>query len=533
MSSAPPPDPRTNWWETRPYAVALILASMIPLLWPAIPPIIDLPEHMGRYHIQMEIGRSPFLRQWYSFSWALMGNLGVDLAIEPMARLFGLELGVKLIVMAIPAMTVAGLLLIAREVHGRLPPTAAFALPLAYGFPFQFGFVNYALSMALALLAFGVWLRLGRQGWIRLRAAIFLPLGVLIWVCHTYGWGVLGLLAFAAEVIEAQKKHRNWLLALVYGGIACLPLAPPLLLMVMWRSGGVAGRTTDFLNWTAKRAWMLTVLRERSPTWDIAAATILYTLITVAAFRAGLTMKRTLGAAAIILLAAYLLIPRILIGSAYADMRLVAYMVAIAVIGISAERFDRRWMAGFAVAALAFYGARLTTTTLTFLNRDALYRDQLSAIDHIDRGARVFALVNLPCSGRWFLPRTEHIGAIATVRKDAFVNGQWVMPGAQLLRVTYDKPGRWGIDPSQVRRPGMCAGRKMRGKTLEEAVEAFPREDFDYLWLIDTPRWKWPVDDPELVQVWHGRRTGALYRINGSATTPSDTPKGSDRRATQ
>ena len=28
--------------------------------------------------------------------------------------------------------------------------------------PFLFGFVNFALSMALAFLAFGLWLRLGR-----------------------------------------------------------------------------------------------------------------------------------------------------------------------------------------------------------------------------------------------------------------------------------------------------------------------------------------------------------------------------------
>ncbi|MFO3796683.1 MAG: S1C family serine protease, partial [Anaerolineales bacterium] len=39
------------------------------------------------------------------------------------------------------------LLWIAREVHGRIPPTALFALPLAYSYPFQFGFVNFALSI--------------------------------------------------------------------------------------------------------------------------------------------------------------------------------------------------------------------------------------------------------------------------------------------------------------------------------------------------------------------------------------------------
>ena len=82
--------------------------------------------------------------------------------VVPLAKLVGIELPTQLVVMSIPPMTVAGMLWVAREVHNRLPPTVAFALPLAFGHPFMFGFVNFALSMALALLAFGLWLRLGR-----------------------------------------------------------------------------------------------------------------------------------------------------------------------------------------------------------------------------------------------------------------------------------------------------------------------------------------------------------------------------------
>ena len=87
----------------------------------------------------------------------------------PLGRLIGLEAAVKLIVLCIPPMTVAGFLWVAREVHHRIPPTAMFALPFAYSHPFMFGFVNFALSVALAFLAFGLWLHLGARK--RLRAA--------------------------------------------------------------------------------------------------------------------------------------------------------------------------------------------------------------------------------------------------------------------------------------------------------------------------------------------------------------------------
>jgi hypothetical protein len=154
VPTPPHPDDPPGWWEQRWLLITLVLAAAVPLLWPETPPLTDLPGHIGRYRIQLGIDQSASLARYYGFEWALIGNLGVDLLIEPLARLIGLEPAVKLIVTAIPMMTAAGFLLVARELNGRVPPTAFFALPLAYSFPFHFGFVNFALSMALALLAF-------------------------------------------------------------------------------------------------------------------------------------------------------------------------------------------------------------------------------------------------------------------------------------------------------------------------------------------------------------------------------------------
>ncbi|HYC64756.1 MAG TPA: hypothetical protein VEC14_08510, partial [Reyranellaceae bacterium] len=37
------------WWEGRPFVAAMILLAFVPLLYPAIPPIVDIGGHMGRY----------------------------------------------------------------------------------------------------------------------------------------------------------------------------------------------------------------------------------------------------------------------------------------------------------------------------------------------------------------------------------------------------------------------------------------------------------------------------------------------------
>ena len=131
---SPPGAPRP-WWETRWFVAAMILLAFVPLLYPQVPPLVDLPGHIGRYRIELDLASSPDLQRYFSFDWRLIGNLGVDLLVVPLARLVGLELAVKLVAMSIPPLTVAGFLWVAREVHHRLPPTVAFALPFAFSAP--------------------------------------------------------------------------------------------------------------------------------------------------------------------------------------------------------------------------------------------------------------------------------------------------------------------------------------------------------------------------------------------------------------
>ena len=519
----------TGWWTTRGFAFALVLLTALPLLWPANAPLIDLPGHMARYRVELGIHSSPALARYYQFDWALMGNLGVDLLVVPLAPLLGLELAVKLIVLSIPVMTAAGLLLIAREEHGVLPPTAAFALPLAYGFPFQFGFVNFALSMALALVAFGLWLRLGRLERYWTRVALFIPIGAVVWLAHGFGWGVLGLLVFASEMVRERATDHRFVPSAFRAAITSLPLAPPLLLMVLWRSGNVAGVTGDWFNWTSKLIWLLSVLRDRWLIFDIASVIVLLILI-VAGFarRGGLAMNWTLRISALMLFMAFLLLPRILLGSAYADMRLVSYILAIALIAIVPRGLSPHGIRNLALVATVFFVVRTVATTISFAGYADHNAKQMAALEHVAPGSRLLAMTEKPCTMPWSLSRMDHLGGFAVVRRDVFINDNWTMAGAQLLKLRYTA-GRFSEDPSQmVEAPG-C---RMRGRlNLDEAIVDFPRDRFDYVWLIDAVPANWPVD-PGLQLIWHSA-TGALYRVIGSATMPSETPNGSDRLPTQ
>jgi hypothetical protein len=489
---------------------ALALLSAVPLLWPDVPPLVDLPGHIARYRVQLDIGGTPLLQGWYSFQWALIGNLGVDLLVIPLAKVFGLELAVKLIVLSIPPMTVAGFLWVAREVHGRVPPTALFAVPLAYNFPLSFGFVNFALSMAFAFLAFALWLRLARLGRLRLRAVLFVPISIALWVTHAYGWGTLGVMAFSAELVRQHDKGRGFVESGFRSGIHCLSLCFPLVLMAAWRTGAAGGDTGDWFNWRAKQAWVMMALRDRWKAFDLASVCLLFGIIIFLPMAKKVSFSRNLAASALFLLLVYILLPRIVFGSAYADMRLVPYMLAVGVIALrlrpeTSERFAR----GAAIAGMAFLLVRIGGNTVSFWMYDRAYDRELAAIDRIPYGARVVSFVGTTCQRPWMMTRLEHIPGMALVRKHAFSNDQWSMAGGQLLMANYPAGRPFTHDPSQIVSRVQCRGEFWY--PIDEALRIFPRSAFDYVWMIDPPRY-----DARLTQglqpLWRSG-TSVLFRV--------------------
>ncbi|HEV8408528.1 MAG TPA: hypothetical protein VGQ34_11395 [Sphingomicrobium sp.] len=490
------------WWESRLCLTLVVLATMIPLLYPPVPPLVDLFGHMGRYRVELDLAHSPWLKQYYDYHWAAIGNLGVDLLVIPVGHLIGLEPAVKLIVIAVPPLTAAGFLWVAREVHGRIPPTAFVALPFIYGYPFLFGFVNFALSVALAFLAFGLWLRLGRQGRTVLRGWLFVPISLVVFFAHTYGWGLLGLMCFSADAVRLHDRERTWWRAGIEAALHTSVMAVPAVIMLIWRSETHGGQTIDWFDWKIKWHWIYSALRDRWKWFDIGSLIAAGLVFLYALVSRKLTLSRNLAFSAIVLAVSFAIIPRIVFGSAYADMRLVPYLIAVALLAV---RFrgppDRRTAQVLAVIGLMFFATRTAANTISFGMAGADQRAKLRAIDVMPRGARVITLTGMPCSEYWPLLRNSHLGAMVIVRRDGFSNDQWLLEGVNLLDLKYRAAGYFAADPSQLVRPNRCLDRLHR--MIDQSLSALPRDDFDYVWLVDVPPY-----DPALVAgmrpVWRG-----------------------------
>jgi hypothetical protein len=502
---------QAGWWEQPWVVVAVVLLTMVPLLYPPIPSLVDLLGHMGRYRVELDLDHSLYLQRYFDYRWAAIGNLGVDLLVKALGPITGLEPAVKLVVLAIPPLTAAGFLWVAREVHGRIPPTAFFAIPFIYGHPFLFGFVNFALSMALAFLAFGLWLRLGRLGHTRLRAWLFVPISVIIFFCHTYGWGALGLLCFSAEAVRQHDHGVGWFKSGINAALHASVMALPILIMLVWRSETHGGETGDWFNFKAKLYWVEMALRDRWKWFDMASVALAFLVLMEALRNPRLTFSRNLAFSGLVLVAGFVLLPRVIFGSAYADMRLVPYIFAVLLLAI---RFraptNLRLGNALAVLALLFCATRLCANTWSLAVAANDQQAKLEALDHVPEGARVVSLVQLPCTDVWRLPRNSHLGAMVMVRREGFSNDQWVIEGANLLSLNYRAAGYFAADPSQIVRSNNCPDRLHQ--TIDRALTTLPRNDFDFVWLIDPPAY-----DPRLVAdlkpVWSGPGS-ILYRLH-------------------
>lgn len=496
-----------RWWESRLTVALALVAAAVPLLYPPIPPLVDLIGHMGRFEIALEGSSSPTLSVFYSYHWIPIGNLGLDILVRLFAPIFGLEVATKWLVVAIPVLTVAGFLWAAREVHGRIPPTAFLAIPFAYGQPFLFGFVNFALSMAIAFLGFALWLRLGRLGRERLRSAVFVPLSFVAYFAHVYGWGVLVILCFSAEVIRQREAGGSWLHAGVRAAFRVVVLGGPFILMILWRSDASARSAWAWFEWTAKLMWATGALRDRWAWLDgLSMAVVIFVLII--AGRRG-AVAPLLALPALLLIGVYLLLPETLFGSTYADMRVVPYIFALLLLAVN-FRFDRERDASVAAtASLIFLLVRIAANTASLAAASDEQGRKIVAIDHVPTGARVATFVQISCEGRWALGRDNHLGSLVIVRRQGFSNDQWLIDRASGLGLNYRQPGPFAVDPSQIVLPNGCSDGAHH--TIDEALAGVPRHSFDYVWLLDVDRF-----DPRLAQgltrVW-STAGSAIYRI--------------------
>jgi len=318
---------------------------------------------------------------------------------------------------------------------------------------------------------------------------------------------MFGLLAVTADLVEHRAAGRRWFDALFRAGAAGAALATPVIAMLTGGGSGSGGLGITY-DAPAKVFWLLTLLRERWQLYDmISAALLVAALVIVARSRKEATFQPLLGILAIVATAAFLALPRLLLGGAYVDARMGGIALALALVAIRVRPGFEAKARGIAPLAAAFFVMRLTTSTVALTLFARGQAEALEMVDHIPRGAAVLVMVNEPCGTSWRSDRLEHVDGIAIARRDIFDNAQWALAGQQLIAPLHPEAEPYAADPSQLAYPQEC---HYETTHQDAAVREFNRHVFDYVWTMDFP--VGTIGAPDLRLIWANRRS-ALYRV--------------------
>ena len=500
--------PARRWWDSAWLWSALAVVATAPFLAASIPPLEDFLGHVGRYHVMLDGAHSPYLQRYYAFHWRLVGNLGVDLLMLVVGPVLGVERGAWLIAALTHSAMVMGIFAVSRTVHGRVQPTAFLALPFVYATAFELGFLNYDLGAALALLALALWIGLSPRP--RLRAAVFVPIALVVWVCHAAAWGVLGLLAAGYE-LQGSVRTRGWRpAALGRAALRLAPLTPPALLSLLTLPTGVApaviaGPPTSAMGYALRKMFIVVFqLGDRSYALDVVSVLLIWAVFTYASVRGAKTSAALAAPAALVGLAT-LLVPPIVGGIALADLRLAPVAAIAFILSLRSESIRRAsWAAAFGLVLTA---VRLTVTAAGWHADNTAYQRHLLALAKVPMGARILVLV--PTEGGVTpqgSPPLRHLADLALVRRDAFVNTQFAIAGAQLLEIKANGTS-YRADPSQF----------VPSDKVSQALASAPLNHFNFVWVLGRYL---PGPTPSQLTMAYADDKTRLFRVAGYRRAP-------------
>ncbi|CDO37023.1 hypothetical protein [Novosphingobium sp. KN65.2] len=463
--------------------IFLSFLAALPALLAWTPQMTDYPSHLAGYQIMVDHGRDPFLTKYFQFKWEWTGNLGVELLMVPMAPLFGIELAGRIIVALIPILTGLSIISVSWTLRRRVGVGAILAFATIWSPSLLMGFLNYSLSVALALFAFAVWVQLDERHWTR--RLLFIPAGFVVWLCHVSGWGVLGVLVFGYE----WTKRRNWLdwRPFLKPWPLIFPLVPMLLGMGANSKVSYGGGVLDY-----KWGILYKAMRSYDYLLDVTSVAVLALVLFVAFVTRRIDGR--MGWAALILFGLTLAVPRQIFGGDYADYRLSTTALLVACLAINWPA--PRW--GLALSGLLFT-SRLAITSVAWYQDAQTARQMIAALDYMPEGAKVATAVAIPRS-QWLFGPFEHFGSYAVVRRSAMENSNFALPDVHML--TMRETAFRFADPTQ--RILYSSNQRIDLRKFRPAVHA------EYLWYIGKAK---PVALPNGARILYSTSNSFLARL--------------------
>ncbi|HLN22558.1 MAG TPA: hypothetical protein VK558_01090, partial [Patescibacteria group bacterium] len=159
----------------------------------------------------------------------------------------------RLFLFACLSLLFLGMIALRRSLLGRVGWMPLAVLPFLYSYPVSLGLLSYVFSIGAALLLFAGWIALRDRPIARL--AVGLLGGVIVTLCHLFGFGVYALLGGAYELGRPQSLRlanaRRWAIyaaQLIPSALILLHAPPPDAATTASLDGGPAARVMALMS---------------------------------------------------------------------------------------------------------------------------------------------------------------------------------------------------------------------------------------------------------------------------------------------
>lgn len=411
----------------------LVPLALSPLLWAAVPPLADYPNHLARMWILAQNGTLPALAANYVTDWRVLPDLAMDLVVPPLAQIMPLEIAGRLFI----ALTMLTLLGGAVTLHCALHGRAATAWPLAallflYNAAMFWGFLNCLFGAGMSMLVFSGWI--GSRHWSATpRLAVFALAATALLFLHLFAFCFYGLAVGSYELgqrLAARDFSVRGMLRLCAPAIQFVPG----LLLWLESLANAGPRYTEYGSLGAKVYAAEAPFTFGPKALALDQACLIFCLgflilaILARAVRLAPEMRLTLTA----MLAAAVAMPNWLSGSWLADIRLPAILPFLVIASVRLDASRLRAVGGFAAIAVVLLSLRIWAVSEIWRGTDPMFAEFRAASRVITPGARLLVVNDAPNGGRAAhgVPNLvaerwnesfSHMAALAIIDRSAFI----------------------------------------------------------------------------------------------------------------
>ena len=419
------------------YAV-LGAATLSPLLWASVPPLVDYPNHLARMWILVHRTEIPELARNYVVHWRILPDMAMDFVVPALSMAMPVELAGRVFIALIMLGLIGGTVTLHRVLQGRFAVWPVWSVLFVYNAVLFWGFLSCLFAIVVYLFMFSFWI--GTREWRMVpRILLFSAAGALLFLLHLFAFGLYGLSVSSYELGCRLRGRRLPLKSLLWCAVICLQFVPGIVLWYM--SLGEVGSAYTTYGGLANKVYALfapldfgfsAALLDRGMWLGVSVFLLL------AARRGALTLVPVMRLPIAAMLGATVLMPYYTNGSALADIRLpvtLPFVILASTQFAVSQKGLARLLGG---TALIFFALRIWTVSESWKDYDGWFNEFRAASAVIAPGARLLIVQatippdNMIAAHQGRLPGVPtalatlqpavfwHMGALAVIDRSVF-----------------------------------------------------------------------------------------------------------------